>query len=455
VEASPPGESERERWARLQLPWIDPRRRLPYPNLKMADNAYVAQKESSERERRLTSFLHTLYSVVNKVDTYLGVPFEPERRRLRRCIWRRQFWQVNESGTGRWETEYKEAEEQPPSGLDKEEKALADLEEFERECGEENGGVIDKQTAAEIAAERAELEESIARQRWSVCSSGSTWQKIYERELAGSAAWRGSFRTQFEHQLLQERVLLARMVLNVGDSPALRCLCICDDDVLEAQPINVCGVVYLSRCLRCFELHTKEMCRRPDWCGSENDGPGYWQEKEAYLGLGRSMRYQQYMRVDEQPQPHDRSLPGYALYFHETLTPFELNVYRTGVDAPPADIEGLGKIVRELHCRPGMNAVGWQQRDPDGTFYFPHRSEMRLAQVRELAVGQAELPAGVLRLPDVHVSNDAHSGYIGGFCVIPPLSRFEELLQWVERCAVVVPPYRRSDFRTAATSSNA
>ena len=63
-------------------------------------------------------------------------------------------------------------------------------------------------------------------------------------------------------------------------------------------------------------------------------------------------------------------------------------------------------------------------------------------------MGQEALPEGALRLPDLHVPNDSdHSSHISGFTLIPPLSRFEELLRWAEGCAAVVPPYRRSDFQ--------
>ena len=67
-------------------------------------------------------------------------------------------------------------------------------------------------------------------------------------------------------------------------------------------------------------------------------------------------------------------------------------------------------------------------------------------------MGEDELPAGVMRLPDRYLSNDSdHNRHIGGFWVIQPFSRFEELLKECERCAAahgIVPPYHRADFRS-------
>ena len=70
---------------------------------------------------------------------------------------------------------------------------------------QEDYTTYDRESLAEMLLEQPDLavqfQSHVERQRWSVCSSGSTWQKIFEQELRGKPVWANAREAHFDSRI--------------------------------------------------------------------------------------------------------------------------------------------------------------------------------------------------------------------------------------------------------------
>ena len=449
-------ESAEARALRLQLPRIDPRNYVSQlerhgsrwqgregfasnPDVRAIFGSFplsVGRQQGFEMDayekirfrESLVSFLHILRCIVDGSSSYLSVDFKPEDLHLPgeatnnyQCPW----WSRRNP----------------------------------------NGGSIGMSQACEGCGASA----------WERCVTRTTqprrgreWWSRYEAEFSGTwpAWWQSGGMACSEdgsdgfpaetvcvakRKLLQLKVLLARMVLNRGDTLAIRCLVMSAGQGYipsHSRPLDFVGVVYFSHCFRCRQPYGTSVCQPPElerrWCESSNS----WYTDEEMRRHARDNHLRPY---GEQQLRHDAQ-PGYPMHYYVqsdtfhakllgraiTMGDFCRNSRATHPEDDTGELYSTGIYVKEqrVYDPSPTNAmfVRWQPLQPHlNQSEAGCRRESRERAATKAVCDAAEgsvlpvVPAGISyvperrcksfasgdhqiqRLPDVHVDNPSGS----------------------------------------------
>ena len=332
-----PAETSEERAQRLDLPCmhVDPhelrREREPSSrsSLRSAGERVTWQHGSAKLwndaydyigfDTQVAEFLHTLYCIVEGCTEHLGCPFRPEERMLPGPV-------KNEYG------QCHRARQRQVQWI-----RLTHWDGVCDKCGAEDG-----EPCREITTEPR---------------NGATWWRRYEAEMDGTwpSWWRinnmGESETGFSttsiciarRKLVRLKTLLARMVLNRGDTLAIRCLVLTGGGT-PRPPLSFNGVVFFRNCHRCG-LPYSGPCKLPISGPLEyaRSFPGasssFSSEEEAIHALEVSYKYDpkrqpldpEWRRVLE-ARPHDVVLErdGFPMRYHIDSDAFTVNVLSLG-----------------------------------------------------------------------------------------------------------------------------
>ena len=257
-----------------------------------------------------------------------------------------------------------------------------------------------------------------------------------------------------KRELLQLKVMLARMVLNVDDSVALRCLCMCQPDTAIHRPSLTLF------CVRYDESRPFQPERIIYCYGATSI------EEEARLTHAQA-QYPSCYRRDGQRLPLDE-LTALLRKEHAEKAAFTTTVLQyLAPGFPDAPLRGnpdfyrcelLSPFQAHLHCseqiahtqRPGELRV-------DQAFPAPPFWSQDLAS---WGIGSST----TIRLPDCvydststvrNIRGMGNGPLLDGFVLREPMSRFDDLLRWAEKRAAshgCVPPYLREGWVAASVA---
>jgi len=315
-----------------------------------------------------------------------------------------------------------------------------------------------------------------------VYRGGGTWLRVFEREFDGRwPAWWDDRRNGAEdcirkRELLQLKVLLARMVLNHGaDSLAIACLCSSGrDESMHSMTESFAAAVYSRMCLRCKQPYSQPSAEFeiPSGIVHRNRLPETMAQYEEHPGRWEFIEHGQYWRfVFKETCEHDPQ-PGYLIQHICRLSPFALNLWSAEIVAhsvAPQNIPSwdmhFGAFVTPnsglRECAVQNQHSMWHEC-PKPAFDKIHPYQIERDKEEKEAFDRdqqqfrdrfAQLP----RVPDIHAPDWSEACRVPRV-IRPKVTQFEPLLQWAEAfCSLnhgILPPYMREGFASASVVSS-